>query len=75
MSNAISDFMVHIEEQLSTEQRNNLEASLRDNSCVISAAIPPNTPHLMMVVYDSECTQAKHILGAVRDKGLHASML
>jgi hypothetical protein len=75
MSNAISDFMVHIEEHLSAEQRRSLEASLRGDNCVISAAIPPNTPHLMLVVYDSECTQARHILGAVRDQGLHASLL
>jgi hypothetical protein len=75
MSNAISDFMVHIEEHLSPEQRHSLEASLRGDSCVISAAIQPNTPHLMMVVYDSECTQARRILGAVRDQGWHASML
>jgi len=75
MSNAISDFMVHIEEHLSAEQKSDLEARLRGDNCVISAAILPNTPHLMMVVYDSECTQARQILGAVRNQGLHASML
>jgi hypothetical protein len=75
MSDAISDFMVHVEEHLSEERIRLLEDCVRDDICVISAAMQKNTPHLMMVVYDSECTHARDILGHVRDTGLHATML
>ncbi|PIV87479.1 MAG: hypothetical protein COW48_11170 [Hydrogenophilales bacterium CG17_big_fil_post_rev_8_21_14_2_50_63_12] len=75
MSDAISDFMVHVGESLSAEQIRKMEARVRDHHCVISAAFPQRTPHLMMVVYDSECTHAKDILGHVRASGAHATML
>jgi hypothetical protein len=52
-----------------------LEADLRRASCVVSAHIPNGMPHLMMVVYDSECTHAREILGQVRNMGVHATML
>jgi hypothetical protein len=75
MSTAISDFMVHIDEHLDTQQSRQLENLIRSNNCVISAAIPHHTPHLMMVVYDSECTHARDILDNVREAGMHASLL
>jgi len=75
MSDAISDFMVHVEEKLSSVGIRQLEDCVREDNCVISAAMQRNTPHLMMVVYDSECTHAREILGHVRDTGLHATML
>ncbi len=75
MSEAISDFMVHVNEKLNAQQLRQLEDSVRRDKCVISASVPAHTPHLMMVVYDSECTHAKNILEHVRDVGLRASML
>lgn len=75
MSDAISDFMVHVEESLNPRQLRALERDARRNPCVIGAAFPDRTPHLMMVVYDSECTHAKNILERVRSAGVHASML
>jgi len=75
MSYALSDFMVHVDESLDVDERSKLEDIVRGDGCVISAAFPQRTPHLMMVVYDSECTHAKDILGHVRDTGLHATML
>lgn len=75
MSDAISDFMVHVEEPLSSVGSRQLEDCVREDHCVISAAMQKNTPHLMMVVYDCECTHAREILGHVRDTGLHATML
>jgi hypothetical protein len=75
MSDAISDFMVHINDDLYPAERSLLEADLRRASCVVSAHIPDGMPHLMMVVYDSECTHAREILGQVRNMGVHATML
>ncbi len=75
MSEAISDFMVHVDESLSAEQLRQLEDCVHDDECVISAGFSQHASHLMTVVYDCECTHAKDILGHVRDKGLHATML
>jgi hypothetical protein len=75
MSNAISDFMVHIDDELYPGERRLLEADVMNGACVVSAHIPDSTPHLMMVVYDSECTHAREILGQVRNMGVHATML
>ncbi len=75
MSESISDFMVHVNENLTAEQLRQLEACVHDDQCVISAAFPQSTPHLMMVVYDNECTHAKDILGHVREQGVRAIML
>jgi len=75
MSHAISDFMVHVDESLNAKQIRELEDGVREHLCVISAAVPQRTPHLMMVVYDSECAHATDILGHVRNRGLHATML
>ncbi len=75
MSEAISDFMVHFDETLNPQQRRQLEDSVRRDDGVISASVPSHTPHLMMVVYDSERTHARDILSHVRHAGLRASML
>ena len=75
MTTAISDFMVHVDEQLNAERIRQLEDYVRDDICVISAVVPQHTPHLMVVVYDSECVPAKEILDRVRDSGVHATML
>jgi hypothetical protein len=75
MSNAISDFMVHVDESLNAEQLRHLEGCVHDDQCVISAGFSQYAPHLMTVVYDCECTNAKGILDHVRDKGMHATML
>ncbi|OYY94404.1 MAG: hypothetical protein B7Y41_06070 [Hydrogenophilales bacterium 28-61-23] len=75
MSDAISDFMVHMNESLSAEEIKKLEDGVREHICVISADVPKHTPHLMMVVYDCECTHATNILGHVRSTGIHATML
>ncbi|GAO35687.1 hypothetical protein SCT_1078 [Sulfuricella sp. T08] len=75
MSYALSDFMVHVDESLDVDERMKLEDIVRGDGCVISAAFPQRTPHLMMVVYDSECTHAKDILDHVRDTGFQATWL
>ena len=75
MSNAIADFMVHLNDDLYPGERQLLEHDLRAGACVVSAHIPDWAPHLLLVVYDSECTHARDILGRVRGMGVHASML
>ena len=59
MSDAISDFMVHVGGTLSAEGHRQLEQHVQEDNCVISAGFSRHAPHLMTVVYDSECTHAK----------------
>lgn len=75
MTNTISDFMVHVQKSMDMKERETVEDHVRAHACVISASIPPQTPHLMLVVYDSDCASAGQILSHVRDQGLDAIML
>lgn len=75
MSEAISDFMVHVAQNLNAEESKHLEDCVHNDPCVISAGFSQHAPHLMAVVYDCECTYAKEILDHVRDTGTHAIML
>lgn len=75
MSESISDFMLHVGENLSVEAHRRLEDYVHDDACVISAGFSKHADHLMTVVYDCECTHAKDILDHVRETGAHATML
>lgn len=75
MGQALADFMLHIQDDLYPGERIVLEEGVRANGCVVSAHIPARLPHLMWVVYDSECAHARDILGQVRSLGVRASLL
>ena len=75
MSESISDFMVQVGGSFSVEDHRHLEECVNDDQCVISAGFSKHAPHLMTVVFDCECTQARDIIDHVRATGVHAPIL
>ena len=72
---SISDFIIHVDETLTREQLDRLEASIREHSCVVSAGAHDRTPHLMLVAYDPECVDSKTILANVTSQGFRATSI
>lgn len=73
MNISISDFIIHVDESLTREQLDRLESTIRESSCVVSAAANDRTPHLMLVAYNPDCINSKVILENVTSQGLRAT--
>jgi len=56
------DVTLHIDENLSVEQRGTIEESLRAIDGVISVHNADKTPHLAVVQYNPDTTSSKDIL-------------
>ncbi len=69
------DITLHIDENLSTEQRQTIEESLRALDGVISVHNSENTPHLTIVQYNPDKINSRGILNRVTDQGVHAELI
>lgn len=69
------DITVHIDENLSSEQRKTVEESLRAIDGVVSVHNPDKTPHLSIVQYNPDKTDSQKILKRVTDQGAHAELV
>lgn len=75
MEKHISDFLVHVDENLAPEQQCRLEDYVRQQPCVVGAGISTDKPHLMVVAYDSACGRASDIVLSIQDEGYHAEAI
>jgi hypothetical protein len=75
METHITDVMIHIDETLPRKELKNIEYTVREDKCVISACVPPGKEHLMLVTYNPECTTATDILSKVTKRGIHAELI
>lgn len=75
MPQAISDFMIHVDDSLTGVQMASIADDLRNHACVKGACVSEDASHLIMVSYDSDCTRAQSLLAQVRDKGIHAEVV
>jgi hypothetical protein len=73
MNISISDFIIHIDESLTTEEMLDLTDTVREHECVISAGSPSRAPHMMLVAYNPDCTHSSDILSQVTRRGFHAA--
>lgn len=69
------DVTVHIDETLSKEQREDVEAKLRGLDGVVSVAIHDEKPHLVLVEYNPDRASSSAILSTVKDTGVHAELV
>ncbi len=69
------DMLVHVNENLDQANQDALENTVREMHGVFSAHIPTGKPHLMLVEYNPDWIGSRNIMGAVRDRGLHAQMV
>jgi hypothetical protein len=75
MGRALTDIVVHVDEELNEETIRLLEEEMRTNDAVISVCRPQPRSHLLMVVYDAEVVHAAHLLPRFAACGLHAQLV
>lgn len=75
MENAITDVLLHVDEQLDALARGRLEDGVRHQDGVVSAGFSGKNPHMMMVLFDSDRIRGTDILHQVQAQGLHAELI
>ncbi len=75
MDISLVDITLHIDENLSTEQRETIEESLRALDGVVSVHNSEKTQHLSIVQYNPGVMDSKSILKRVTDQGVHAELI
>lgn len=75
MGKQMADVMIHIDETLSEELLKKVEAAVREDENVISAGVPADNSHIMLVAYNPECVSAAGILARVKNAGVHAELV
>ena len=75
MDISLVDITLHIDENLSAEQRETIEESLRALDGVVSVHNSEKTPHLSIVQYNPDVMDSKSILKRVTDQGVHAELI
>ncbi len=71
----LADVTLHIDENLTAEQRETIEESLRALEGVVSVHNGQKTPHLAMVEYNPDLTSSADILNRVTNQGVHAELI
>jgi len=71
----LADITLHIDEDLSAEQRGTIEESLRALDGVVSVHNSDRAPHLTVVGYDQRAIDSQRILKRVTDQGAHAALV
>ena len=69
------DVTLHIDENLSAEQRETIEESLRALDGVVSVHNSDKTAHLTIVEYNPAVMESQKILKRVTDQGAHAKLV
>jgi len=71
----ISDVMIHINENLTIEQRSSLEEKMREIDGVVSPRFSPNKNHLMLIAFVPEKTSSTVLLNQARAAGYTAQLI
>lgn len=75
MSKYSADVLIHIDEEISPQQVNEMEYDLARMEGVISACVNCQNPHLMLVDYDPMKVKSTALLRSVTSSGFHAEMV
>lgn len=75
MDISLADVMIHIDENLPSERRSEIESRLRQIDGVVSVRMPPDKPHLTIIEYRPDKTAAQALLWNVRQTGAHAELI
>lgn len=71
----MADVTVHIDENLSGEQRETIEESVRALEGVLSFHNADTTPHLATIEYNPDVLTPQDILKRVTNQGVHAELI
>ena len=75
MNSYNANIVVHIDENLSNEQIQEMEKRLSMEAGVQSACVHDRTPHLMVIDYDPREVGAGQLLNNFHSSGLHAVLV
>ena len=75
MDITITDVMLHIDEDLDKDHRNQLESYMRGQEGIVSLGYHEKRPHLMVVGYNPECITSMDILTSIQTQGVHAELI
>lgn len=75
MNVSLCDVLIHIDENLSAQSRQEVESRLRELDGVVSVANHEARPHLTIIEYLHEKIDSKGLLELVRDQGVHAKLV
>ncbi len=75
MDITLVDIVLHVDENLSAEQKETLEESLRALDGVVSVHNSEKKTHLTNVQYNPDQMDSKRILKRVTDQGAHAELI
>ena len=70
----LADITLHIDENLSAEQRGTIEESLRSLEGVVSVHNSDKAAHLTIVEFNPNVIDSQAILKRVTDQGAHAQL-
>ena len=71
----LADVMVHIDEDLDKEHRNEIEVVLRSIEGVVSVSNRDKTPHLSLIEYNPKKTSSQQLISCVIGQGVHAELI
>ncbi len=69
------EVVLHVDENLSEEERNSLVSNLEGHYGVEKARFTKDHGHLMLIGYDSNKIQSTDILSYIKDEHLHAELV
>lgn len=72
---SLSDILIHVNQDLSDEQRNTLEESMRQIHGVVAPRFNPGKDHLLLVAFNPEATSTGALLAKVQSFGYKAQLV
>ena len=69
------DVTLHIDEETTQNEREDLRDAFLDKKCVMTADCRDKTPHLMVVGFDPEDITKFELLATAERKGYHAELI
>ena len=70
----ITEVLVHINEELNKQHRENLSEQVNNLNGVFTVVMIHHKPHLMRVSYDPQAINHLQVLEGVKNKGVHAQL-
>jgi hypothetical protein len=67
--------IVHIDENLASNNRKELLQKIEDIEGVLSAEVKDQRPHLMIVDYNPDQTKSMEVLSGVHNSGVNAQLV
>ena len=75
MTDKMVDVTLHLDENITHKDREDIRDSLLDLDGVFAAACHDEKPHLVIVEYNPDIIKSSEFLKVTQDRGLHAELV